>query len=147
MTRILIVDDEETIRTADYVVDMGIGAGVHGGEIIAEGTPDELKAGIGADVVTVSVDSSEVVAARQILEAVGDVDGQANDMLRPGAVLGQHREDVFQRLAELHLQLVRDDHLALVPADHAGGEDHPPGRADPVGVALGPRPAGRPCRR
>ncbi|MDZ4740892.1 MAG: excinuclease ABC subunit A, partial [Alphaproteobacteria bacterium] len=34
--------DEDAIRTADYVIDMGPGAGIHGGEIVAEGTPDEV---------------------------------------------------------------------------------------------------------
>ncbi|HSD02706.1 MAG TPA: ATP-binding cassette domain-containing protein [Gaiellales bacterium] len=43
------------------------------GVIVAEGTPDELKAGIGADVVTVTVDQAEVVAARAALEALGRV--------------------------------------------------------------------------
>jgi ABC-2 type transport system ATP-binding protein len=41
------------------------------GVIVAEGTPDELKAGIGADVVTVTVDQAEVPAARAALEALG----------------------------------------------------------------------------
>jgi excinuclease ABC subunit A len=42
---VLVVEhDEDAIRCADYVVDMGIGAGVHGGEVIARGTlPDILK--------------------------------------------------------------------------------------------------------
>tara|TARA_R110001599_G_scaffold64023_4_gene179440 strand:+ start:115450 stop:118314 length:2865 start_codon:yes stop_codon:yes gene_type:complete len=42
---VLVVEhDEDAIRCADYVVDMGIGAGVHGGEVIAEGTlADILK--------------------------------------------------------------------------------------------------------
>jgi excinuclease ABC subunit A len=35
--------DEDTIRSADYVVDIGPGAGIHGGEIIAEGKPDEIE--------------------------------------------------------------------------------------------------------
>ncbi|MGI4938794.1 MAG: excinuclease ABC subunit UvrA, partial [Janthinobacterium lividum] len=36
---VLVVEhDEDAIRCADYIVDMGVGAGVHGGEIIAEGT-------------------------------------------------------------------------------------------------------------
>jgi ABC-2 type transport system ATP-binding protein len=43
------------------------------GVIVAEGTPDELKAGIGADVVTVTVDPAEVTAARGALEAIGRV--------------------------------------------------------------------------
>jgi excinuclease ABC subunit A len=42
---VLVVEhDEDAIRCADYIVDMGLGAGVHGGEIIAEGTlPQILK--------------------------------------------------------------------------------------------------------
>jgi excinuclease ABC subunit A len=35
--------DEETIRHADYVVDMGPGAGIHGGKIIAHGTPHQIE--------------------------------------------------------------------------------------------------------
>ncbi|MBL8550297.1 MAG: excinuclease ABC subunit UvrA [Hyphomonadaceae bacterium] len=42
---VLVVEhDEEAIREADYVIDMGPAAGVHGGKIIAEGTPDEIEA-------------------------------------------------------------------------------------------------------
>ncbi len=40
---VLVVEhDEEAILTADHVVDMGPGAGIHGGEVVAEGTPDEV---------------------------------------------------------------------------------------------------------
>ena len=41
-TVIVVEHDEETIRTADYVVDLGPGAGEHGGEVIFQGTPGEL---------------------------------------------------------------------------------------------------------
>ena len=41
-TVIVVEHDEEAIREADYVVDIGPGAGVHGGEIIAAGTPQEI---------------------------------------------------------------------------------------------------------
>ncbi len=41
-TVIVVEHDEDAIRLADYVVDMGPAAGVHGGEIIAEGTPKEI---------------------------------------------------------------------------------------------------------
>ncbi len=42
---VLVVEhDEEAILTADHVVDMGPGAGIHGGEVVAEGTPDEVMA-------------------------------------------------------------------------------------------------------
>ena len=42
---VLVVEhDEEAILTADYVIDMGPGAGAHGGIVCAEGTPDEVMA-------------------------------------------------------------------------------------------------------
>jgi excinuclease ABC subunit A len=41
-TVIVVEHDEDAIREADYVIDMGPGAGVHGGEIVAEGTPEEV---------------------------------------------------------------------------------------------------------
>jgi excinuclease ABC subunit A len=41
-TVIVVEHDEETIRTADYVIDLGPGAGEHGGEVIFQGTPAEL---------------------------------------------------------------------------------------------------------
>ncbi len=43
-TVIVVEHDEDAIRSADHVVDIGPGAGVHGGEIIAEGTPAEVMA-------------------------------------------------------------------------------------------------------
>ncbi len=43
-TVLVVEHDEETIRTADWVVDIGPGAGEHGGEIISNGTLDELLA-------------------------------------------------------------------------------------------------------
>ncbi len=41
-TVIVVEHDEEAIRTADYLVDLGPGAGIHGGEIIARGTPAQV---------------------------------------------------------------------------------------------------------
>ncbi len=41
-TVIVVEHDEETIRRADYVVDMGPGAGEHGGEVVAVGTPEDI---------------------------------------------------------------------------------------------------------
>ena len=43
-TVIVVEHDEDAIWAADYVVDVGPGAGVHGGEIVAEGTPAEIAA-------------------------------------------------------------------------------------------------------
>ncbi len=43
-TVIVVEHDEEAIRQADHIVDLGPGAGVHGGEIVAQGTPAEIEA-------------------------------------------------------------------------------------------------------
>src|SRR5262249_14507781 len=43
-TVIVVEHDEEAIRTADWVIDMGPGAGVHGGHLVAEGTPEAIMA-------------------------------------------------------------------------------------------------------
>ncbi|TAJ43846.1 excinuclease ABC subunit UvrA [Methanofollis fontis] len=43
-TLIVVEHDEDTIRAADHVVDIGPGAGVHGGEVVAEGTPADVAA-------------------------------------------------------------------------------------------------------
>jgi excinuclease ABC subunit A len=43
-TVIVVEHDEDTMNNADYLVDIGPGAGVHGGEVIAEGTPQQVIA-------------------------------------------------------------------------------------------------------
>ncbi len=43
-TVIVVEHDEDAIRAADYVVDIGAGAGVHGGSIVAQGTPEQIMA-------------------------------------------------------------------------------------------------------
>jgi excinuclease ABC subunit A len=43
-TVLVVEHDEEAIREADYVYDLGPGAGVHGGQIVAHGTPEEIAA-------------------------------------------------------------------------------------------------------
>jgi excinuclease ABC subunit A len=42
-TVIVVEHDEEAIQLADHVVDLGPGAGVHGGQVVAEGTPEQIK--------------------------------------------------------------------------------------------------------
>ncbi len=43
-TVIVVEHDEEAIRSADFVLDLGPGAGVHGGEVVAQGTPRDIEA-------------------------------------------------------------------------------------------------------
>ena len=47
-TVVVVEHDEDTIRSADYVVDMGPGAGEHGGYVVAAGTPAEIEAAEGS---------------------------------------------------------------------------------------------------
>ena len=42
-TLIVVEHDEEMIRSADYIVDIGPGAGIHGGEVVVAGTPKEVE--------------------------------------------------------------------------------------------------------
>lgn len=42
-TVLVVEHDDETIRSADWVVDLGPGAGEHGGEVVAEGTPEQIE--------------------------------------------------------------------------------------------------------
>jgi excinuclease ABC subunit A len=43
-TVLVVEHDDDTIRTADWIIDLGLGAGEHGGHIIAEGRPEEIMA-------------------------------------------------------------------------------------------------------
>ncbi|MGB9254892.1 MAG: excinuclease ABC subunit UvrA [Candidatus Korobacteraceae bacterium] len=43
-TVLVVEHDEDTIRRADYVIDLGPGAGRHGGEVVASGTPEQIEA-------------------------------------------------------------------------------------------------------
>jgi excinuclease ABC subunit A len=54
-TVIVVEHDEDTIRTADYLLDIGPGAGIHGGKVVAAGTPAEVaktKGSITADYLS-----------------------------------------------------------------------------------------------
>ncbi len=43
-TLIVVEHDEDTMRSADFLIDMGPGAGVHGGRVVSSGTPEEIMA-------------------------------------------------------------------------------------------------------
>ncbi|MEM9028871.1 MAG: excinuclease ABC subunit UvrA, partial [Pseudomonadota bacterium] len=59
-TVIVVEHDEDAVRTADHVVDIGPGAGVHGGTIVAQGTPDDVMA------TEDSLTGQYLVGARQV---------------------------------------------------------------------------------
>ena len=43
-TLLVVEHDEDTMRAADFIVDVGPGAGIHGGEIVATGTAEDIMA-------------------------------------------------------------------------------------------------------
>jgi len=62
-TVIVVEHDEETIRTADYLIDLGPGAGEHGGEVIFQGTPAALMADPGTSMTGAYLTGSRSIAA------------------------------------------------------------------------------------
>ncbi len=65
-TVIVVEHDEETIRTADYVIDLGPGAGEHGGHVIFQGTPRELMEEKGPGSGPFSLTGAYLTGARSI---------------------------------------------------------------------------------
>jgi excinuclease ABC subunit A len=65
-TVIVVEHDEETIRTADYVIDLGPGAGEHGGHVIFQGTPAELMEAGRASAASASSTGAYLTGARSI---------------------------------------------------------------------------------
>jgi excinuclease ABC subunit A len=77
-TVIVVEHDEDAIRSADHVVDVGPGAGVHGGHIVAQGTPDDIMASpasltgqylTGARVIPIPERQS--INTRRVLRVIG----------------------------------------------------------------------------
>ena len=64
-TLIVVEHDEETIRVADWVVDMGPGGGDSGGQVVAEGTPETLAANPHISATAHSINSYDALIARQ----------------------------------------------------------------------------------
>jgi excinuclease ABC subunit A len=75
-TVIVVEHDEEAIRAADYVLDIGPGAGIHGGEVVASGSPDDIMNNphsltgrylSGAQQIPVPFERTPPDAARQVV--------------------------------------------------------------------------------
>ena len=71
-TVVVVEHDPEMILAADHVIDMGPGAGVHGGEVVAVGTPAEIVANPGVAHRTLPVASDLVIPSRRIGGAAPD---------------------------------------------------------------------------
>ncbi|BAO43335.1 excinuclease ABC subunit UvrA [Thiolapillus brandeum] len=73
-TVIVVEHDEEAIRSADHVVDIGPGAGVHGGQVVAQGTAEEVAAN--PDSLTGKYLSGERAIAIPLIRTPNDEDRQ-----------------------------------------------------------------------
>ena len=86
-TVIVVEHDEEAIREADYVFDLGPGAGVHGGSIVSQGTPDEIAAD------PASITGQYLTGAREIAVPVDRRPGNGKALTVVGAT-GNNLRDV-----------------------------------------------------
>ncbi|MBV9859510.1 MAG: excinuclease ABC subunit UvrA, partial [Alphaproteobacteria bacterium] len=87
-TVIVVEHDEEAIRTADWLVDMGPGAGVHGGHLVAEGTPDQVMQ------CPDSITGQYLTGMRQIPVPAHRRRGHQGQILRLSGARGNNLKDV-----------------------------------------------------
>ena len=87
-TVLVVEHDEDAIHTADHVIDIGPGAGVHGGQIVAEGTPAEVAAN------EASLTGAYLSGRRRIEVPAERVPVDAERMLRLTGARGNNLNDV-----------------------------------------------------
>jgi excinuclease ABC subunit A len=87
-TVIVVEHDEEAIRSADWLIDMGPGAGVHGGHLVAEGTPDQVMQ------VPASVTGQYLTGMKQIPIPAQRRSGHKRQILRLVGARGNNLKDV-----------------------------------------------------
>ena len=87
-TVIVVEHDEEAIRSADWLIDMGPGAGVHGGHLVAEGTPDHVMQ------VPESITGQYLTGMKQIPIPAERRSGHQRQILRLVGARGNNLKDV-----------------------------------------------------
>jgi excinuclease ABC subunit A len=96
-TVIVVEHDEDAIRSADYVVDIGPGAGIHGGAIVAEGTPAQVMANVESM-------TGDYLAGRRRIEAPGKP--RQSDPQRVLKIVGARGNNLKNVTLELPLGLL-----------------------------------------
>ncbi|MGM3174598.1 excinuclease ABC subunit UvrA [Dickeya lacustris] len=87
-TVIVVEHDEDAIRAADHIIDIGPGAGVHGGQVIAEGTATQIMA------VPESLTGQYLSGARKIAIPAQRVQGDPSKVLKLIGARGNNLKDV-----------------------------------------------------
>ncbi|HBV39303.1 MAG TPA: excinuclease ABC subunit UvrA, partial [Erwinia sp.] len=87
-TVIVVEHDEDAIRAADHVIDIGPGAGVHGGQVVAEGTVDDIMA------VKESLTGQYLSGERGIQVPEERVKADASKVLKLSGAKGNNLKDV-----------------------------------------------------
>jgi len=87
-TVIVVEHDEAAIRSADYIVDLGPGAGVHGGHVVARGAPADIEA------ETTSLTGQYLAGIRRIELPAGRVPFDGDRALRLEGAVGNNLKDV-----------------------------------------------------
>jgi excinuclease ABC subunit A len=87
-TVIVVEHDEEAIRHADWLVDMGPGAGVHGGHLVAKGTPEEVMR------APDSITGQYLTGIRQIPVPLARRTGHHGQILRLSGAHGNNLQDI-----------------------------------------------------
>ncbi len=72
-TVLVVEHDEDTMRASDYIIDMGPGAGIHGGTIVAKGTPAEIEKKQGSLTAAYLKGESAIDVPKQRREAQGKI--------------------------------------------------------------------------
>ena len=139
-TVIVVEHDEGTMLAANHIVDLGPGAGEHGGQLVAEGTPDEVKA-VGESL------TGQYLAGRREIEVPRQAAAAERSHQRAGRVPAQPPEDRREGAAgRVH---VRHRRVGLGQVDagqrgalQGGGQPPAPGQAAAGGPQAhrGPRP-------
>ena len=115
-TLIVVEHDEDTIRAADWVVDIGPGAGEHGGHVVVSGTVDEL------------INSEDIADRRVHLRPAGDRGAEDPPQADQGPRArrqGRHREQPQERGRGVPARPVRRDHRRVRVGQVHPGQRHP----------------------
>ncbi|HEY1145307.1 MAG TPA: excinuclease ABC subunit UvrA, partial [Allosphingosinicella sp.] len=139
-TVLVVEHDEDAIRHADHVIDMGPGAGVHGGEVVCQGTLDELlacKTSITADYLSGRREIPLLATRRSVADAYAWFATLA-DKLNPTQreIAKAILKEINERLGFLHNVGLDYLHLDRTSGTLSGGESQRIRLASQIGSGL-----------